>query len=100
MSEPAPVRCRHPTFNESVITEDLERRAVIAIARQTQVDARKMCVRKRGQTIEPRARHVAFWTFGPASKYVGVKANQSFPVSGNKICMNVFRSDWHCLLLG
>src|SRR5438094_7722079 len=99
VSEPALVRHRHPTFNEFVIAENLESRPIVPIARQTQVYARKLCIRKRGHTIEPRAGHIAFGAFGFASEDIAVKANQSFPISGNKICMNVFRSDWHCFLL-
>jgi hypothetical protein len=62
------------------------------------MNAGKMRVPKRGHTVEPGTRHITFWTFGPASEYVSVKANQSFPIPGNKIYMNVLRSDWHFLL--
>src|SRR6266478_638870 len=57
VSEPALVREGHAAINEFVIAENLERRAVLAIARQTQVHARKMCVRDLWARIRiPRSR--------------------------------------------
>src|SRR6266496_6651576 len=44
VSEPALVRGGHAEINEFVIAENLERRAILAVARQTQVHAGKMCV--------------------------------------------------------
>src|SRR6266516_4099638 len=42
VSEPALVRDRHAEFNEFVIAENLERRAILAIAGQAQMNAGKM----------------------------------------------------------
>jgi hypothetical protein len=99
VSEPALIRGWRTAINEFVIAENLERGAILAIARQTQVDAGKMRASKRGHTIEPRAGHIAFRTFGLTSEYLGVEANQIFPITRNQICVNVLGSDWHCFLL-
>ncbi len=42
------------------------------------MNAGKMRVSKRGHTIEPGARHITFWNFGPASEYVECKSEPVF----------------------
>src|SRR6266566_6276800 len=99
VSEPALVRDRHAEFNEFVIAENLERRAILAIAGQAQMNAGKMRVSDGVHAVKPGARQIALRAFRLASEYVNVKTNQSFPVSGNQICVNVLGLDWHCFLL-
>src|SRR5215472_14690080 len=99
VSQPALIRDWHAVFNEFVIAENLEGRAIFTIARQAQKNAGKMRIRDSVHVVEPSAGHITLGTLGLASEYVRIEANQSFPISGNKICMNVFRSDWHCLVL-
>src|SRR6266481_8425526 len=49
--------------------------------------------------VEPATRQIAFRTLGLASKHLGIELNQSFPVPGDQICMNVLRANWHCVVL-
>jgi hypothetical protein len=58
----------------------------------------KVRIPKRGEAVEPRAGHIAFGTFGFASKHLAIESNQPFAVSCNEICVNVVGLDWHCFL--
>src|SRR4029077_14092475 len=82
-----------------VITENLERRGVVPIAWQTQVNTTETRREKRRGSIKPFARKIAFWTFRNATKYIAIKSDQLFPVPGDQICMNVFRLNCHRLSL-
>src|SRR5207248_9565782 len=57
VTEPAPVRRRQAALDQLIVAEDLKRRAIIAVAGQTQMNAGKMPVAKRSQAIEPCAGH-------------------------------------------
>jgi hypothetical protein len=63
------------------------------------MNAAKMRVLKRSQLIQPGARHIAIRGLGLASEDLGIESDQSFPISGNQICVNVFGGDWHYRLL-
>src|SRR4029453_10473440 len=99
VTEPALVRRRQFGLDQSIIAENLKRRTIITIAGQSQMNAAKTRVLKRSQLIQPGARHIAFRAPGLASEDLGIESNQSFPISGNQICVNVFGADWHYCLL-
>jgi hypothetical protein len=63
------------------------------------MNASKMRLWNRIHAVEPATRQIAFRTIGLASKHLGIELNQSFPVPGDQICMNVLSANWHCFVL-
>src|SRR5882724_3770108 len=63
------------------------------------MNASKMRLWDRIHGVEPATRQIAFRTLGLASKHLGIELNQSFPVPGDQICMNVLSANWHCVAL-
>ena len=88
-ANPHLVRSRQVAPYQLIVAKNLKCGTIIAIAGQTQMNACKVRIRKRGKAVEPYAGHIAFRARGFASKHFAIESNQSFPVSCNQICVNV-----------
>jgi hypothetical protein len=99
VTEPALVRGRQFRRDQLIIAENFKRRTIVTVAGQSQMNAAKMSVLKKSQLIQPGTGHVALRRLRLASEDLGIESNQSFPISGNQICVNVLGADWHYRLL-
>jgi hypothetical protein len=99
VGESALVRFRQFAFDQLIVAEDLQRRPIVPIPGQAQMNAAKMRIWNRVHFLEPLGTQVALGAFGFASKHFAIESNKPFPISGNQICMHVFRADWHSFFL-
>src|SRR5262249_21519552 len=92
--ESALIRFRQFAFDQLIVAKDLQRRPILTIPGQAQMNAAKMRIWNCVYFLEPLGTHIALRTLGFASEHLAIEPNKPFPISGNQIRMYVFSADW------
>jgi hypothetical protein len=92
------ISSRRFAFDQLIVAENLERRSIVPVSGQKQMNSAQMRVWDRVDAVEPRAGQIAFRTFRFASEYFAIESNQSFPICGDQIGVHVFGANWHFVL--